>query len=222
MNLCLFDLDHTLLPLDSDHEFGEFLIRVGLADALSYRNRNDEFYRQYCDGTLVLDDYIDFTTSLWRALPPHEQLALQQRFMEDVILPAIHPQARQLVEDHRARGDLLAIVTATNEFVTEPIARAFGVDDLIAVKLVRDKQGRVTGHIDGIASFREGKIARVEQWLAERGQKLSDFSRVSFYSDSPNDLPLLEQATDPVATNPGPALQALAQARGWRLLYLFP
>ena len=222
MNLCLFDLDHTLLPLDSDHEFGEFLIRVGLADAVSYRNRNDEFYRQYCDGTLVLGDYIDFTTSIWRTLPPSEQQALQQRFMEDVILPAIHPQARQLVEDHRSRGDLLAIVTATNEFVTAPIARAFGVDDLIAVKLVRDEQGRVTGHIDGIPSFREGKIARVEQWLAQRGQKLSDFGRVSFYSDSPNDLPLLEQATDPVATNPGPALQALAEARGWRLLYLFP
>ncbi len=222
MNLCLFDLDHTLLPLDSDHEFGEFLIRVGLADAGSYRARNDAFYQQYCDGTLVLDDYIEFTTSIWRTLPPSEQQALQQRFMEDVILPAIHPQARQLVEDHRDRGDLLAIVTATNEFVTEPIARAFNVDHLIAVRLERDDQGGVVGRIEGIPSFREGKIARVEQWLAQRGQTLSDFDRVSFYSDSTNDLPLLEQATDPVATNPGPALQALAQARGWRLLYLFP
>lgn len=222
MNLCLFDLDHTLLPLDSDHEFGEFLIRVGLADPVGYRQRNDAFYQQYCDGTLVLDDYIDFTTSVWRQLSPADQQALQQRFMDDVIHPAIHPQARQLVEDHRAKGDLLAIVTATNEFVTRPICDAFGVDDLIAVKLARDEHGRVNGRIDGVPSFREGKITRVEQWLSQRGQTLSDFARVTFYSDSTNDLPLLEQATDPVATNPGPALQAQAEARGWRLLYLFP
>jgi HAD superfamily hydrolase (TIGR01490 family) len=221
MNLCLFDLDHTLLPLDSDHEFGEFLIRVGLADPVDYRRRNDEFYQQYCNGTLVLDDYIDFTTSIWRTLSLKDQQALQQRFMDDVIHPAIQPQARQLVEDHRQRGDLLAIVTATNEFVTAPIAQAFDVPDLIAVRLQRDGQGRVTGKIDGIPSFREGKIARVEQWLAQKGQTLSDFARVSFYSDSTNDLPLLEQATDPVATNPAPALKAQAEARGWRQLYLF-
>jgi len=221
MNLCLFDLDHTLLPLDSDHEFGEFLIRVGLADPHEYRSRNDEFYRQYCDGTLVLNDYIDFTTSIWRTLSDVDQRGLQQRFMDEVIEPAIQPQAIQLVQDHRDRGDAIAIVTATNEFVTRPIAEAFGVADLIAVKLVRDKLGQVTGQIDGVPSFKEGKITRVEQWLADRGQKLTDFERVSFYSDSPNDLPLLEQATDPVATNPSPALEAQAKARGWRLLYLF-
>lgn len=222
MNLCLFDLDHTLLPLDSDHEFGEFLIRVGLADPLLYRGCNDAFYQQYVNGTLVLDEYIAFTTSIWRELDADEQSALQERFMDEVILPAIQPQARALVEQHRERGDLIAIVTATNEFVTRPIADAFGVADLIAVKLARDAQGRVTGEIDGVPSFREGKITRVAQWLAERGQALSDFERVSFYSDSPNDLPLLEQATDPVATNPSPALETEAKARGWRLLYLFP
>lgn len=222
MNLCLFDLDHTLLPLDSDHEFGEFLIRVGLADPVDYRSRNDGFYRQYCEGTLVLEEYIDFTTSVWRTLSVSDQRDLQQRFMDEVIEPAIQPQALQLVQDHRDRGDQIAIVTATNEFVTRPIAEAFGVADLIAVKLVRDAQGQVTGQIDGVPSFKEGKITRVEQWLAERGQTLTDFERVSFYSDSPNDLPLLEQATDPVATNPSPALEAQAKARGWRLLYLFP
>jgi len=221
MNLCLFDLDHTLLPLDSDHEFGEFLIRVGLADPVDYRRRNDEFYQQYCNGTLVLDDYIDFTTSIWRALSIEDQRALQQRFMDDVIQPAIQPQALQLIGDHRDRGDQLAIVTATNEFVTRPIAEALGIADLIAVRLQRDGSGAVTGRIDGVPSFREGKITRVEEWLAERGQNLSDFQRISFYSDSPNDLPLLELATDPVATNPSPALEAQAQARGWRLLYLF-
>ncbi len=222
MNLCLFDLDHTLLPLDSDHEFGEFLCRSGLADATAYRARNDAFYQQYCNGTLVLAEYIEFTTRVWRRMSPAEQADLQARFLAEVIQPAIRPQALALVEQHRAQGDLIAIVTATNEFVTQPIARAFGVDHLIAVKLVRDAEGRVTGEIDGVPSFREGKITRVEQWLAEMGHSLTDFQRVSFYSDSPNDLPLLEQSTDPVATNPSPALEAEAKARGWRLLNLFP
>ncbi len=221
MNLCLFDLDHTLLPIDSDHEFGEFLCRTGLADAVTYRARNDEFYRQYCEGTLVLDHYIEFTTSVWRKLDAAAQAALQQRFMLEVVHPAIRPEAMSLVQEHREKGDLIAIVTATNEFVTRPIADAFGVPDLIAVKLVRDTQGHVTGEIDGVPSFREGKITRVAQWLEDRGQALTDFDRVSFYSDSPNDLPLLEQATDPVATNPSPALEAEAKARGWRLLNLF-
>lgn len=221
MNLCLFDLDHTLLPLDSDHEFGEFLIRQGLADALEYRQRNDGFYQQYCNGTLVLGEYIQFTTSIWRQLDPAGQQALQQAFMDDVIFPAMHPQAIELVEQHRAQGDLMAIVTATNEFVTRPIADAFNVPDLLAVRLARDGLGRVTGDIDGVPSFREGKITRVEQWLADQGRQLSDFDRISFYSDSPNDLPLLERANDPVATNPSPALEAVAQERGWRILRLF-
>ncbi len=221
MNLCLFDLDHTLLPLDSDHEFGEFIVRQGLVDGADYRRRNDNFYQQYCDGTLVLDDYIAFTTSVWRQMSVVEQQALQQAFMGEVILPALKPQAVELVERHRAQGDLLAIVTATNEFVTRPIADAFGVDDLIAVRLHRDEQGRVTGRIDGVPSFREGKITRVEQWLSDQGRHLGQFDRVSFYSDSPNDLPLLERATDPVATNPSPELEAVAQSRGWRILRLF-
>ncbi len=220
-NLALFDLDHTLLPLDSDHEFGEFIIRQGLVDGEDYRRRNDNFYQQYREGTLVLDDYIAFSTSVWRQMDEQAQQALQQAFMADVILPAVRPEAIELVERHRAQGDLLAIVTATNEFVTRPIADAFNVDDLIAVRLARDAQGRVTGQIDGVPSFRDGKITRVEQWLADQGRHLGQFERVSFYSDSPNDLPLLERATDPVATNPSTELEAVAQARGWRILRLF-
>ena len=219
-NLALFDLDHTLLPLDSDHEFGEFIIRQGLVDGEDYRRRNDNFYQQYREGTLVLDDYIAFSTSVWRQMDEQAQKALQQAFMEAVILPAMQPQAIELVEQHRAQGDLLAIVTATNEFVTRPIAQAFNVDDLIAVRLVRDAQGRVTGRIDGVPSFRDGKITRVEQWLADQGRHLGQFERVSFYSDSPNDLPLLEKATHPVATNPSAELEAVAQERGWRILRL--
>lgn len=221
MNLCLFDLDHTLLPLDSDHEFGEFLIRQGLTDGVSYRQANDGFYQQYCEGTLVLADYIRFTTSVWRQLDAAAQQTLQHAFMEQVIRPAMLPQALELVEQHRAQGDLLAMVTATNEFVTRPIADAFNISDLIAVNLVRDGGGQVTGEIDGVPSFREGKITRVEQWLAGLGRQLTDFGRVSFYSDSPNDLPLLERANDPVATNPSPALEDVARERGWRILRLF-
>ncbi len=221
MNLCLFDLDHTLLPLDSDHEFGEFLVRKGLADAQTYRARNDGFYQQYCNGTLVLAEYIAFTTSIWRELDAAGQAALQSDYMNEVILPAMKPAALELVAEHRARGDLIAIVTATNEFVTRPIAEAFGVKDLIAVQLARDANGRVTGEIDGVPSFREGKIIRVEQWLASQGRRLEDFQRVSFYSASPNDLPLLERVNDPVATNPSPALEAVAVDKGWRLLRLF-
>lgn len=221
MNLCLFDLDHTLLPLDSDHEFGEFLIRQGLTDGVSYRQANDGFYQQYCEGTLVLADYIRFTTSVWRQLDAAAQQTLQHAFMEQVIRPAMLPQALELVEQHRAQGDLLAMVTATNEFVTRPIADAFNISDLIAVNLVRNGGGQVTGEIDGVPSFREGKITRVEQWLAGLGRQLTDFGRVSFYSDSPNDLPLLERANDPVATNPSPALEDVARERGWRILRLF-
>jgi len=221
MNLCLFDLDHTLLPLDSDHEFGEFLVRTGLADASDYRARNDGFYQQYMDGTLVLDEYIDFTTSVWRTLGPDQQRTLQQRFMDEVITPAMLPQAIELVQSHQSQGDLVAIVTATNEFVTRPIADAFGVPDLIAVRLCRDASGRVTGKIDGVPSFKEGKITRVDEWLLQRGQHRSDFERITFYSDSPNDLPLLALATHPVATNPSEALKNHALAQGWRVLNLF-
>ena len=221
MNLCLFDLDHTLLPLDSDHEFGEFLVRIGLADPVVYRARNDGFYQQYVDGTLVLDQYIEFTTSVWRTLSFDDQRALQQRFMAEVITPAILPQAMALVREHQSQGDLVAIVTATNEFVTRPIADAFGVPELIAVRLCRDTQGRVTGQIDGVPSFKAGKITRVDEWLSQQGRRRSDFERITFYSDSPNDLPLLELATHPVATNPSEALKNHALAKGWRVLNLF-
>ena len=125
------------------------------------------------------------------------------------------------MHSHQARGDLVALVTATNDFVTAPIARALGIADLIAVRLERGAGGTITGRIDGTPSYREGKVVRVEQWLAERGGSWADYQRISVYSDSVNDLPLLERATDAVATNPTPALQTIAAERGWRLLRLF-
>ncbi len=221
-NLCLFDLDHTLLPLDSDHAWGEFVVALGWAEPAAQRAENDRFYAQYQDGSLDIDAYVEFATRAWRHRSPAEQAAAHARFMDEVIRPALRPEARALVERHRAQGDLMAIVTATNEFVTGPIAAAFGVDTLIAVELERHADGRATGRIRGVPSFREGKTTRVEQWLGGLGRRVQDFERVAVYSDSMNDLPLLELATHPVATNPSPALEALARDRGWPLLKLFP
>ena len=221
MNLALFDLDHTLLPLDSDHAFGEFMVRIGWADDEVFRTGNDAFYKQYLAGRLDVEAYIDFTTRPWRDRTEVERAAVHQRFMDEVITPHLKPAALQLVSRHREQGDAIAIVTATNEFVTRPIAAAFGVAELIAVELHRDDAGNITGRIHGVPSYREGKITRVEQWLAAQGRSLADFKRVSFYSDSPNDLPLLERVNDPVATNPSPALEAVARERGWRILKLF-
>ena len=220
-NLCLFDLDHTLLPIDSDHAFGDFMVRIGWADGDAFRRGNDQYYAQYLAGRLDLDEYIDFSTAPWRHRHPDEQRAVQQRFLDEVVRPVLHPQALDLVREHQARGDLVAIVTATNEFVTAPIAQAFGVDHLLAVQLERDAGGTITGRIHGVPSYREGKVTRVDQWLAGLGAGWSQFERTSFYSDSPNDLPLLERASDPVATNPSPALESLARERGWRILKLF-
>lgn len=222
MNLALFDLDGTLIPKDSDHAFGEFLITLGWADAATFRRRNDGFYEDYLQGRLDIDAYVDFATSAWRDRSPAELQRTTERFIEIVIRPMLHPQALDLVQRHREAGDLLAVVTATNDFVTRPIARLFGVDELIATTLQRDASGRVTGRIEGVPSFREGKITRVEAWLAARGQRLADFERCTFYSDSTNDLPLLEHVSAPVATNPGPALERIARERGWPVLKLFP
>jgi len=221
MNLCLFDLDDTLLPMDSDHAWGDFLVRSGWVDAREFARRNDAFYAQYRAGQLDIHDYIRFATGPLRARSNAEADAAHRRFMAEVIVPNLRPAALELVRDHQARGDLVALVTATNDFVTAPIARAFGIADLIAVRLARSAGGTITGCIDGTPSYREGKVTRVQAWLAERGRAWADFGRISVYSDSVNDLPLLERATDPVATNPTPALRQIAEARGWRVLKLF-
>jgi HAD superfamily hydrolase (TIGR01490 family) len=220
-NLCLFDLDDTLLPLDSDHAWGEFMVRLGWVDAARFKRRNDAFYAQYQAGALDIHEYIAFATEPLRARSVSEARAAHARFMREVITPVLRPAALELVRTHQARGDRVALVTATNDFVTAPIAEALGIPDLIAVRLERGAGGTITGRIDGTPSYREGKVARVGEWLNERGEGWADFAAVSVYSDSLNDLPLLERATDPVATNPTPALAALARERGWRILKLF-
>jgi HAD superfamily hydrolase (TIGR01490 family) len=220
-NLCLFDLDHTLIPIDSDHAWGDFQITLGWVDDHAFKKRNDEFYADYEAGRLDLPVYIEFSTRGWRDRSKAEQDAAHERFMAEVVRPAMQPAALDLVRHHQDAGDLVAIITATNEFVTRPIAKAFGVDELLAVNLERSPGGTITGRIEGVPTFREGKVVRSEQWLASMGRTWADFDRVSVYSDSPNDVPLLEKATDPVATNPSPSLETIALARGWRMLKLF-
>jgi HAD superfamily hydrolase (TIGR01490 family) len=219
MRLTLFDLDGTLLPTDSDHAFGDFVISLGWADAVEHKQRNDQFFADYQAGRLDMTAYVDFATAPWRDREPRALDEAMQRFLHDVMRPALHPAALALVREHQAAGDLVAIVTATNDFVTRPIAGLFGV--LIATDLARDALGRATGAIHGVPAFREGKIERVATWLASRGQALDGFERSTFYSDSINDLPLLERVSHPVATNPGPSLLRVAQERRWPVLNLF-
>lgn len=221
MKLALFDLDGTLLPGDSDHAFGEFLVHLGWADGAEFARRNDGFYADYQRGQLDIAAYIDFVTAPWRTRPRDEAEAASRRFIDEIVRPMLRPQALALIERHRAGGDRLAIVTATNDFVTRPIAALLGVDELIATELERDALGQLTGRIHGTPAFREGKVERVEAWLNTQQATLADCQRSIFYSDSTNDLPLLERVSDPVATNPSPALERLARERGWPVLKLF-
>ncbi len=222
--VALFDLDHTLLPIDSDHAWGEYTIQKGWVDPVAFKRQNDAFYAQYQDGTLDVREYVRFATAAICRQGATDSIAAHADFMRAVVQNAIKPQALELVRQHQAAGDAVAIVTATNEFVTRPIAQAFGVTELIAVELERDDRtggtGWFTGAIRGVPSFRDGKVTRVEQWLQARGLGW-DTVHTTFYSDSMNDLPLLEKATVPVATNPDARLRALAQERGWRILDLF-
>jgi HAD superfamily hydrolase (TIGR01490 family) len=220
MKLALFDLDQTLLPLDSDQSWGEFTLNLGWVDRQRFKQRNDAFYADYNAGCLDIHAYVRFATEAMRQRGLVQAQEAHQAFMREVIQPAITPQALELVEQHRAQGETLVMVTATNEFVTGPIAQAFGMDVLLAVQLVRDEQGNFTGDIDGTPSLREGKVTRVNQWLAEQGLSLPEV-HATFYSDSMNDLPLLEKVDVPVVTNAGPELRQIAQERGWRILDLF-
>jgi HAD superfamily hydrolase (TIGR01490 family) len=221
MKLALFDLDHTLLPIDSDYSWGVYTTDIGWTDNDHFRRRNDEFYAHYQAGTLDIHDYVRFSTQATRLKGAAEAARAHAQFMQTVVLPVIQPQALALIGAHAQADEQIIIVTATNEFITRPIATALGVSELIAVELERDASGWITGEIKGTPSFREGKVARVSQWLAAH-QLAWDQAEITFYSDSINDLALLEKATHPVATNPDPRLRTLATERGWRILDLFP
>jgi HAD superfamily hydrolase (TIGR01490 family) len=213
-------LDHTLLPIDSDYEWGAFTIRIGWNDPVEFARRNDAFYADYQAGTLNVHDYVRFATEAVRQRGSEAAAQAHAQFMREVITPAIRPEALALLRQHQAAGDRVLIITATNEFVTRPIAQALGVPDLLAMALQRDASGWYTGEIEGIPTMREGKVLRMEQWLASQQLAWSDVDS-TFYSDSMNDVPLLQKVNHPVATNPDPRLRALAQERGWRILDLF-
>jgi len=222
MNLTLFDLDNTLLACDSDYEWGQFLVDRGVLARDEYEARNAAFYEQYKSGTLDIHEFLGFALRPLAERAPEELERWHAEFMNARIRPAITAQARALVRGHLEAGDLCAVITATHSFVTRPIALEFGVPHLLATEPERI-DGRFTGRVTGTPCFREGKLARLEAWLAAQGRQLRDFPASTFYSDSHNDLPLLERVTRPVAVDPDEKLAAVARARGWPAVSLrFP
>jgi len=222
--LALFDLDHTLLPCDSDYEWGQFLARLGVVDSEFYAAQNLRFYQEYKDGTLNIEEFLRFAL---KPLAEHSRTQLKEWhdiFMTEVIAGHLHSQAMALVKRHLDAGDLCCVVTATNSFVTRPIVASFGIEHLVATNPAtkgNDPLADFTGEVEGAPSFREGKILRVQDWLATQNLALDQLSRSYFYSDSMNDLPLLEKVSDPIATNPDARLRAEAAKRNWPILELF-
>ena len=219
MDLVLFDLDNTLLRGDSDFEWAQFLISRGVLDREIYEARNQSFFDQYKAGTLDIHEFLDFQLA---PLARHDRETLDRwhtEFMQSRVVPMIGRPARDLVMRHRQEGALMAIVTATNSFVTGPIARAFDIPHLVAT-IPAQEGGRFTGKPRGLPAFKDGKIARVEAWLESLGLYFGSFTRSWFYSDSHNDLPLLERVTSPVAVDPDPNLEQTAINRGWPVISL--
>jgi HAD superfamily hydrolase (TIGR01490 family) len=214
--LAIFDLDNTLLAGDSDYLWGRFLVERGIVDRESYERANERFYRDYQAGRLDIGVFLRFALKPLAEHPMSDLLAWRQDFLREKIDPLIVAPARALVERHRAAGDLLVVVTATNAFVTAPIAARFGIPHLIATE-PEQVDGRYTGGVAGIPAFREGKVQRLELWLAQTGQSLADST---FYSDSHNDIPLLDRVDHPVAVDPDPELLAFARQRGWAVISL--
>lgn len=219
MNLALFDLDNTLLAGDSDFQWGQFLIEEGLLDRKVHETRNLQFYEDYQAGRLDINAFLQFQL---RPLTEHPRAYLDQlrrQYVERKVRPMMTDKARALVDQHKADGDLLLIITATNSYVTKPIATEFGIDNLIGTDLEQEN-GEFTGRPTGVPSFQQGKVTRLHAWLAERGQRLEDFSVSWFYSDSHNDLPLLKLVDKPVAVDPDDILREHAAAQGWPVISL--
>ena len=218
MKLALFDLDNTLLPIDSDFCWGEFVQKLGWIDDEELKAKNEAFYQQYLNQELDVYAYIEYVSSILRAQGLEEAIRAREQFMQDIICPAIQPQARELVEKYRQAGYECILVTATNDFVVLPIAAEFGFKYLIATNLCYDFFGDLTGDVIGTPAFREGKVIRVGQWLAGKGGSWESLEDSVFFSDSINDLPLLEKVHKAVATNPEPRLAAIAKERNWEIL----
>ncbi len=221
LKLALFDLDHTLLPLDSDHAFSEFCIRKGWRSEAAARARNAEFFGQYQRGVLDIYEYTAWASEVLVGRPMHELLHGHAQFMQEVILPALQPQAFSLIQRYRDAGWTLILITATNEYVAKPIGRALGFEHVMTMELKRDANGNYVNRVRGVPSLQQGKVLRLKQWLAARRWTEQDVADSVMYSDSINDLPLLEWAHQAVATNPDASLARIATERGWPILKLF-
>jgi len=213
-NLALFDLDNTLLAGDSDYNWSLFLINQGLLDAKTHHERNEQFYLDYKNGHLDIYKFLEFQLKPLSQHPVAFLDALHLKFMDQVIRPMMTKKAQNLVDKHKAQGDLCLIITATNSFVTKPIASAYGIENLIGTD-PEMLDGQYTGGVTGVPSFQEGKVTRINQWLAARDQTLSSFETSYFYSDSHNDLPLMKLVTNPVAVDADATLTEYAQQQGW-------
>jgi len=219
MRLALFDLDNTLLAGDSDYEWGQFLVDRGVLQRAEYEAQNRAFYEQYQAGTLDIHEFLGFALRPLADHTPEELERWHRDFMRTRIEPMMLPAARVLVRRHLDGGDLCAIITSTNSFVTRPIAHAFGIEHLIATEPER-RNGRFTGRVAGLPSFREGKVRRLDEWLEGLGHRFADFAQSACYSDSHNDLPLLERVSRPVAVDPDETLEREATRRGWERISL--
>lgn len=216
MSLVLFDLDNTLIAGDSDHLWGEFMVQQGLVDAASYRARNDEFYLAYQHGELDIEAYLNFSLEPLARFSRAQLAEFHQQFLREMIQPLRLPRAEALIAEHQNQGDLVAIITSTNRFITQPIAELLQVEHLMATELEIVAE-RYSGRILGRPCYREGKIHHLEAWLKDRPY---DMDGSYFYSDSINDLPLLQEVDNPVAVDPDPELEAEARRRGWQVISL--
>jgi len=219
LELALFDLDNTLLSGDSDYEWAQYLVERGVLDRAEYEAKNERFFRQYKEGGLDIDEFLEFQLAPLARYPREKLDEWHGEFMRNRVQPMIRTKGMELVRRHRRDNHLCAIVTSTNAFIAAPIARAFGVDHLLATEL-EVEDGRFTGRPSGVPCFRQGKVTRLAEWLGSQGRTLASFSASWFYSDSQNDLPLLERVTNPVAVNPDEILRREASARGWHVVSL--
>ncbi|KAF0811161.1 hypothetical protein A167_00193 [Alcanivorax sp. S71-1-4] len=216
MTLAIFDLDNTLIAGDSDHLWGDYLVARGIIDADGYKATNDQFYQDYLAGRLDISAYLRFALKVLTEHPLQDLLGWREAFMRDEVSKIMLPRAAELLARHRAQGHFLLIITATNDFITRPIADALGVDHLLATT-AEFRDGAYTGDISGVPCYRDGKVTRLEAWLRDSGH---DLAGSYFYSDSQNDLPLLSRVEHPVAVDPDPTLAATAREKGWPVISL--
>ena len=214
MNLALFDLDNTILAGDSDYNWSRFLIQEGYLDGAIHAEKNEKFYADYKAGTLDIYAFVEFQFKPLARNPRTVLNQLLKKYVEEVIKPMITEKARALVKRHQEEGDLIIVITATNSFITKPIAELFGIKNLIGTD-PEEKEGEFTGKVSGLPSFKEGKVTRLEAWLKGKNLSLASFENSYFYSDSHNDLPLMQKVTHPVAVDSDDVLSEYAKSKGW-------